>query len=460
MVATWKVALCILGLAQSLRVSPKSAKKTVSLSETDGMDALKKRLQNPAGCAANIPEKFGSADYPSMQTGGFFPVEDFKTLLATREGDFEGRKGQGGAGRWCPEPSDDLVPRDPKMLEYLKEALKGTDSSKPIIMAVTDVHPEKDYHRIGILNFICGLKRLGVGNQTLIFTLSQQSQQTIQKEHPELRVMWSPELAAHIKTSGLRTGMEALYTNRVAKLAIADLLVHLDREVIMSDLDAHWTQDPAPMLQAMTNSQGKPLDFAAMKDLCWLELNSGFLYYRPTNITKELLRLSLQTVRAPRLLSDNDQYLLNCGLARAAIKGLNYKILPTDSFPFCFHGDMMCHSSYAGFTQKYDQNDPMVWHTAEFTTSYQHKIDSFVALNAIDFDAKTGQCLPGQRGSKEDVKAARLARHLNCDTGPNGIIHADCRGSCTPAPERAQKLLQEYQAGDAPDAPGRSYYGR
>merc|ERR1712232_664101 len=79
---------------------------------------------------------------------------------------------------------------------------------------------------------------------------------------------------------------------------------------------------------------GAGVEFLAMGDNCVSDLNSGFLYYRPTNKTIEMLDISLATIADHSFSHDNDQYLLNCGFNHVALEGLKYRILPRKQFIF------------------------------------------------------------------------------------------------------------------------------
>merc|ERR1712232_713851 len=128
--------------------------------------------------------------------------------------------------------------------------------------------------------------------QVVLFTMSNKSAVFLRRLHPWLRVLYHDGLTQMIKSSGQRLNIPG---NRVAKLVLSKMLVNMQREVILSDLDIHWIQDPIEYFQMLRTPAGTLVEMAAMKDSCWLELNSGFIYYRPTDRTKHLLRMALST---------------------------------------------------------------------------------------------------------------------------------------------------------------------
>merc|ERR1719375_17945 len=106
-----------------------------------------------------------------------------------------------------------------------------------------------------------------------MFTMTQRSADFLRATHPWLRVLHDNNITAMIQTAGSRLSVAG---NRIAKLQVSRLLLELNREIILTDVDAYWSTDPTEYLQGLTTPAGKPVEMAAMKDSCWLELNSGF----------------------------------------------------------------------------------------------------------------------------------------------------------------------------------------
>merc|ERR1712194_141042 len=104
--------------------------------------------------------------------------------------------------------------------------------------------------------------------------------------------------------------------------------------------------------------------------------------------------MSLSTWRESWFCGDNDQYVLNCGWKRAAVKGLNYRVLPSNLWPDRCIGSIPCQcttsSHELGDThgrQMYGIGDgyPYAYHTFGMSNSYE------TALDMVDVDFKTGQ---------------------------------------------------------------------
>ena len=144
------------------------------------------------------------------------------------------------------------------------------------------------------------------------------TQELLHRRHPELRVLWHAGLVEIVAQAGRRTNIPP---NRVCKLVIANLLVHLHRQVIVADVDEYWLHDHTRYLQSL-RTEGRQVEFAAMKNSGKDAVNSGFLLHRPTPKTKELLRMAWMakkvtwhTLPDGRKLwkrADSYQLLLNC----------------------------------------------------------------------------------------------------------------------------------------------------
>eukprot|EP00747_Dinoflagellata_sp_TGD_P145524 gnl/TRDRNA2_/TRDRNA2_176592_c0_seq8.p1 gnl/TRDRNA2_/TRDRNA2_176592_c0~~gnl/TRDRNA2_/TRDRNA2_176592_c0_seq8.p1 ORF type:complete len:575 (-),score=21.79 gnl/TRDRNA2_/TRDRNA2_176592_c0_seq8:144-1826(-) len=417
------------------------------------------RIQNPGLCL-----KFPSDAFEKH--GGTFPVEDFKALLANGKAPAiikkNGVRDTNLASKlnisWCPEPLSDPAYSSDKHVsavqEYLRGALHGIDGTNPVIAAVGQ--QLADVQHLQFSNFICGMQRLGLSSRLVVLAMSAPSEVATRERHNHtgLRVLYHPKLIKLIEQVSAHTNVSP--PNRIARLVLADMLLSIDREVLISDVDTYWFRDPSAYLQGLTTPSGMPIDFAAMMDQCWLTVNSGFVYYRPTQSAKNLLRTTLSTQKwtdASRGLSidsDNDQYLLNCGFARAAVSGLSYRLLPKASFAFGLapRGSNKCHNKTIS-EGKVRGPSPMVWHTSGYSTpaGLKEALDTFAALGWIDLDARRGECLTGRRGSQADVDRAAFQISRLCDTSPGGVVSAYCSGDCAPEPKHAQSLLAEFLEG-------------
>jgi hypothetical protein len=412
--------------------------------------------QSPGGCAT--PKSRSALN----NFNGVYPTEEFRDMLANRKGmlwfPFNHSKEHTLSRElevpYCPEPSSQasfVESQEGIEVSYVKEALEGSDSHKPIILAFAEIGlGVHDYKLLQVMNFICGFQRLGLESQVVVFTMKSDSARFLRRLYPWLRVLHHDGLKNMIERAGVHANVPG---NRIAKLVLANMLVNMEREVLLSDLDIHWIQDPTQYFQTLKTSSGDLVDLAAMKD-CWLELNSGFVYYRPTDRTKQLLGTALRSTKLRMehphypgkdviLLADNDQYLLNCAFARSAIAGLNYVMLQKPLFVFGTINPK-CRSSNDRFTVV---KSPMVWHTAGFSSKYELEMDRFAALGFIDVNASTGQCIGGRRGSAEHVENASSSLSRLCSTEADGIVTAACGGSCSDGvePMHGQALLANFQ---------------
>lgn len=400
---------------------------------------------NPAGCN----QRGTNASIESL--GGVYPLEEFKNMLETRKGTIWYNKSKSRelseklSVPWCPKPLADspFNKGDDETFHYLEEELAGVVKSEPLIVIVVELHRSLDYHLMQTSNFICGMKRLGIADNIAAFPLEEATAAILREQFPDLRLLWHPSMTRTIAHIAQRVNVDV--QNRVAKLVVASMLVEKGYEVILSDLDMYWSQNPAGYLRSLKTPSGALVEFAAMQDVCWLELNSGFLYYRSTENTKSLLRSALSTVRFEtsvngldaQILSDNDQYLLNCALARSALVGMNYAIVPRSSFLF---GGLRCRSA-----PRPDVQAPLVWHTAGFSTAYEGELDLFAAAGLLDLDPGSGRCLEAARGAAADLSRFNDTWSRMCLTGPEGLVGAACHGGCAGEPRHAADALRRYK---------------
>merc|ERR1719240_1565313 len=173
-------------------------------------------------------------------------------------------------------------------------------------------------------------------------------------------------------------------------MGVTKVLLDLGYDVLVSDIDTYWFRDPSPMLQNMMTKDN--LDFVAMRDWCYEDINTGFLYYRNTAQTKAMLVNSLSTVRMKGMerCYDNDQYLLNCAFLRAALNNsLQYRVLPKRDFQFGLSQlvNLKCKQDITKFdkTPKYMGDGlPWVWHYAGFSANFKSQFDTISALDLLD----------------------------------------------------------------------------
>ena len=138
---------------------------------------------------------------------------------------------------FCPVPAPaDLPDAPPDVLDFLRHELKNYDVEKPVIFVVMQLEGRRPMTEMQATKFLCGFHRLNIANQLMIFALSENSatQELLHRRHPELRVLWHAGLVEIVAQAGRRTNIPP---NRVCKLVIANLLVHLDRQVIVADVD-------------------------------------------------------------------------------------------------------------------------------------------------------------------------------------------------------------------------------
>lgn len=394
-----------------------------------------KRSRNPAGCAR--------PPLGSFLEDGKSPVEDLARIL--KDGGGYG----GGCSRWnenitwCPEPrTDPLLERDDQewyseLLQYLRNELSDTDESLPTVAAVWDIALSANAKSAQVMNLACGFQRLGMTKRFVLFG-SKGSILSLRKMLPNITSVYHPLMENLYDKIINRTGL--LFKSRVMKLAVAQMLLDVRRDVIITDTDISWLRDSSSVLR------DSGLDFAAMPDWCQHDINTGFIYYRNVSQTRDLLHMSLSTWRDPNICADNDQYLLNCGWKRAAIKGLNYRVLPSNSWATRCTGSISCrctalqHELGAAYGQQmYGIGDgyPYAYHTFGMTANYKNELDMLAALDMVDVDFKTFQCKKGPKNVTADI----LTRQ--CSTREDGIIHAMCDDSCKKEPDRAEEIVAD-----------------
>jgi len=403
--------------------------------------------RNAAGC---FPNGLGNTD-----EDGVARVEDFKRILKEGVGlltshpqCIESFKN----ATWCKEPGTDplLGKQDQKwyaeLVEYLKNALAHTERSLPIVAAVWDSPMTANARSAQIMNTICGFERLGMSKRFVLFAANQKAYASFVRDFPNITTVFHPYMDMFIQAIETRTNVR--YHNRMWKMAVAQMVLDIGRDVLVTDTDIAWIRDSSRVLHR------SGLDFAAMKDYCSHDINTGFIYYRNVPKTRDLLHMSFSTWRDEGMCADNDQYLLNCGWKRAAIKGLNYKVLPSNSWSISgiaqwartvctpYTVRTATNASVLGSTygqQMFGIGDgyPYVFHTYGMSTSYMDQLDMLAAYDMVDVDFKTGHCKMGPK----ELAEGKLAK--SCSALEDGVNHPLCRGSCRTEPARAEAIVAD-----------------
>jgi len=214
-------------------------------------------------------------------------------------------------------------------------------------------------------------------------------------------------------------------------------LLDQNRDVLVSDSDIAWLQDSSIVLHK------SDLEFAAMSDSCQHDLNSGFVYYRNTPKTRDLLHMTLSTWRKSGICADNDQYLLNCGWMRAAVKGLKYGILPENGWSVKLVRKNRCLTEPPALKETapayIGDGRPYAYHTYGMSTSYEKELDMLAAFGFYNVERSTGKC----KKVATNVDEALQKINLSCVAGRDGIQHAMCSDSCKTRTKRANDILTD-----------------
>jgi hypothetical protein len=302
----------------------------------------------------------------------------------------------------------------------------------PIVAAVWDQPIQANAKSAQIMNVVCGFERLGMSKRFVLFAADQNAYDSLVRTFPNAIIVYHPHVRKFAQAMADRTNV--VFFSRVLKLSVAQILLDTGRDVLITDTDIAWVRDSSEVLQK------SGLDFAAMPDACSHDINSGFVYYRNVAQTRDLLHMSLSTWRESWFCGDNDQYVLNCGWKRAAIKGLNYRILPSNSWAVRCTGSISCRctASLNVLKETYGRQMfgigdgyPYAYHTFGMTADYNNELDMLAALDMVDVDFKT-------------ISADTLTRQ--CSTREDGIIHAMCDNSCKKEPDRAEAIVADLQS--------------
>jgi len=424
-----------------------SSALVAKVSDDDSAENRSTRLvgvQNPAGCFVD--------DLGSFARDGVANVEDLKRILKEGVGLLKGGSSCRDNNKnvtWCAEPSADQLLGEQdrewyaELVNYLKNEFAQTDQSLPIVAAVWDKPLGADAKSAQIMNMVCGFERLGMSKRFVLFATTGKAHDSFASHFLNTINVFHPHVITFADAMRRRTNVQ--YYSRIMKLVVAQLVLDTGRDVIITDTDISWIRDSSEVLHK------SGLDFAAMADVCAHDINSGFVYYRNVPKTRDLLHMSLSTWRESWICADNDQYVLNCGHKRAAIKGLNYKVLPSNSWSLKCSGHFsscICRESSqltrdTSWQQMFGIGDgyPYIVHTFGMSTDYESELDFFAALDMVDMDFRSGQCY---KGPKEMVTSDTLRK--SCSTSEDGILHAMCYGSCKKEPVRAKTIIADLRA--------------
>jgi len=393
--------------------------------------------QNPAGC---FPASLGKIEWETGQ----FPIEGLREILnkgnRLKDGLPHGCALQNN-DNWCPQPRTDALLNPDDMLwynkiqDYMKQALKNADTSLPTVASVWDRPIRVNAQSAQVENFICGFERLDMLNRTVIFATSEEVYDSLRKHFPHVTILFHRAMVLLKNRMSVRTNLD--YSNRLWKLIAAQLLLDQNHDVLVSDTDIAWLQDSSNVLHK------SDLEFAAMHDNCQHDLNSGFLYYRNTPKTRNLLHMTLSTWRANNICADNDQYLLNCGWMRAAVDGLKYGILPENGWTVKLLQKNACYEAPPSLQKTapawIGDGRPYAYHTYGMSTPYTGELDMLAAFGFYNVQSSTGKCKKGATNVDEVLQKV----NLSCVAGQGGIQHALCSGSCQTQAKRTDDILAD-----------------
>jgi len=408
---------------------------------TDRHRRVSAQTRNSAGC------------FPlgSHLKDGVCPVEDLKRILD--EGFKLGLSGTQECNEinknttFCPKPRTDplLGEKDQEwyaeLVDHVKKELAQSDKSLPIVAAAWDQPIGADARSAQMMNVMCGFERLGMSKRALLFATDERIYDNLTVEIPNAIIVYHPHIRKFLQAMADRTNVK--YLNRLIKLVVAQIVLDAGRDVIITDTDIVWIRDSSEVFLK------SGLDFAAMRDSCPHDINSGFVYYRNVPRTRDLLHMTLSTWRESNFCGDNDQYVLNCGWKRAAVKGLNYRILPVNGWSLRCQAGMQCGcteslqvlgDSYGQQMFGLGDGYPYIYHTLRMSTPYIDELDMIAALGMADVDFKTGQCKKGPRVITTDTLTKQ------CSTREDGITHAMCEGSCKKEPTHTDAIVADLRS--------------
>jgi len=401
---------------------------------------VERRSTNPAGCAKKLLGSFNA--------NGKSPVDELSVILehgGVMSGNACSKRNENIT--WCPEPrTDPLLEREDQewygeLIQYLKKELADTDESLPIVAAVWNTPLSADAQSAQVMNLACGFERLGMTKRFILF-VAKGSLPSFRNMLPNITSVYHPLMDQFYDKIISRTGLTR--KERIMKLAVAQMLLDVGRDVIITDTDVSWLRDSSSVLR------DSGLNFAAMPDSCQHDINSGFLYYRNVEETWHLLHMALSTWRDPDLCADNDQYLLNCGWKRAAIKGLNYKVLPANGWSTKMANNICTRFPEVIIPRLGIQNFgigdgyPYAYHTYGMSRTYLEELDMLAAFGLMDLDSKTGMCKKAPRPLS--LRTVVSIFNQSCSMLEGGILHPVCHGDCKTEPIRSEEIVADLKS--------------
>jgi hypothetical protein len=208
--------------------------------------------------------------------------------------------------------------------DYVREQIKHLPFSDPVIAVSAEI---KEGREPLFKNFLCSLSRLGLEKRIVVFAIDDRAAKAARSVVPQAVVLRHETLDEAAFQIGVTTA-GVPYRNRFMKVLGAAMLLSFNHSVLVADIDQFWFRDPTPELLS------HDVDMVTMQDVCPLESNSGFVFYKPTPAVNHMLRTFLSLRRNPdpkgaeryRQIFDNDQYFLNCAMAGSAAMGSGLKV--------------------------------------------------------------------------------------------------------------------------------------
>jgi len=176
-----------------------------------------------------------------------------------------------------------------------------------IILISLQVNPASPFSYWQAKSYFCGLQRLGLLGMALVLAINPEAQNMAQS-YGVGQVIFSMTFLQALGPIGMHMNVRNA-ANRIAKLLGALVLLEHNRTVLLSDIDTMWFESPFKYLDSIQ------ADVTGCRGYCWIEMNSGFLWYRPTEGAKSLLRTILGYSKNDAHDTDNDQHVFNCGWA-------------------------------------------------------------------------------------------------------------------------------------------------
>jgi hypothetical protein len=336
-------------------------------------------------------------------------------------------------------PKDYQVPRCPKtpvpnwqnilgekttsLFEYIDSRLSSLEKNVPIVVSILQGLSQLSKGSLDqTFSFACGMRRLSMDKTFVIVAGDADTLEMFQKKK---HLMGDAHVLYHesFLPFAAKTAQEAgiVGPSKIMKLLVPAMLVDRGFDVLLSDVDVHFVVNPLNYLRALD------ADIAVMRGGCYSQPNTGFLYFRSTSNTKDILRTSLAIRKhnpaGITQRTDNDQWLLTCAATQAAYEGRgNVWFLPTYEFalgPFGFV-NWKCHA--AGEFRADDSKRPIVWHKLTGTRFQIKNTDVFEKLGMWDLGNDGDSCKEGLRGTPDDQILAAQRGFNSC----RSIQHSGC----------------------------------